>query len=209
MTRSRWTAAAGQHPAWSRRRWSDPDEDRDEGWNPDDADARRVGSHQPLRAKWDPTSRDVGIAPDPPSERQACKQSKLGKFVAVYGWRAYAIPILLVVTVLVLVDAVRGGVVTDQTAAVDPGFGARSTSTDGTDVIGVPPKADGNFAESIPSGSLPEGGPFTVTGAGTWHVVPGTRDQVGHGAGKRSSPTRSRSRTASTPPVSVVTSPSD
>ncbi|SDD90548.1 Protein of unknown function [Rhodococcus tukisamuensis] len=160
----------------------DPDEDRDEGWNPDDSDARRVGSHQPLRAQWDPTSRDVGRPRTPRPERQARKQSKLGKFVAVYGWRAYAIPILLVVTVLVLVDAVRGGVVTDQTAAVDPGFGARSTSTEGTDVIGVPPKADGNFAESIPAGSLPEGGPFTVTGAGTWHVVPGTRDQVGHGA---------------------------
>jgi len=108
------------------------------------------------------------------------KQSRVGKFVSMYGWRAYAIPILLIVTVLVLVDAVRGIGDSEPTGPKDPGFGELSHS-DGTDVVGVPPLADGNFASTVPAGVLPDGGPFTEKGAGTWHVVPGTSGQVGQG----------------------------
>ncbi|MDF3309445.1 DUF3152 domain-containing protein [Rhodococcus sp. T2V] len=139
-------------------------------------------SHQPLRAQWDPTSRDVGRPRNPRPERQARKQSRIGRFVSTYGWRAYAIPILLVVTVLVVVDAVRdtgGGETTAETDS--PGFGTLSRDTDGSGVIGVPPEADGNFAAELPSGALPEGGPFTAVGAGTWHVVPGNGAKVGQG----------------------------
>lgn len=141
-----------------------------------------VGSHQPLRAQWDPTSRELGRPRTPRPERAARKQSKLGKFVSAYGWRAYAIPVLLVVTVLVGVDAIRGGGgASPESETGDPGLGALSTATDGTDVIGVPPQGDGSFAASIPSGALPDGGPFTVTGAGAWHVIPGTTPQAGQG----------------------------
>ncbi|MFE5703359.1 DUF3152 domain-containing protein [Rhodococcus koreensis] len=139
-------------------------------------------SHQPLRAQWDPTSREVGRPRNPRPERQARKQSRIGRFVSTYGWRAYAIPILLVVTVLVVVDAVRdtgGGETTTETDS--PGFGTLSRDTDGSSVIGVPPEADGNFAAELPSGALPEGGPFTAVGAGTWHVVPGNGAKVGQG----------------------------
>ena len=107
------------------------------------------------------------------------KQSRLGKFVATYGWRAYAIPVLVVVTVLVIVDAVRG-TGTDSAASPDPGFGVLSDAH-GTEIGGVPPQADGNFAETIPAGALPDGGPFTADGARTWHIVPGTTGQVGEG----------------------------
>ncbi|SNT33737.1 Protein of unknown function [Rhodococcoides kyotonense] len=163
-------------------------DDHDSGDFPPEVGAR--GSHQPLRAQWDPTTRTEPRRPrsrSPRPERQAKKQSKLGKFASVYGWRAYAIPILLVVTALVVFDAVRTGDPATTTAGsptqpADPGFGALSTdSTNSTDVIGVPPAADGNFAESIPSGELPDGGPFAVQGAGTWHGVPGTTAQVGQG----------------------------
>ena len=105
----------------------------------------------------------------------------------MYGWRAYAIPVLLVVTTLVVFDAVKtGDPMTTATSGngqpADPGFGALSSdTTDTTGVIGVPPAADGNFAESIPSGQLPDGGPFAVEGAGTWHIVPGFTEQVGQG----------------------------
>lgn len=146
------------------------------------------GSHQPLRAQWDPTARGEPSRPRTPRpERTAKKQSKLGKFASVYGWRAYAIPILLVVTTLVVFDAVRTGdpattAADGATEPADPGFGALSPgTTDTTGVIGVPPAADGNFAASIPSGELPDGGSFTVQGAGTWHSVPGTTNQVGQG----------------------------
>ena len=82
---------------------------------------------------------------------------------------------------LVLVDALNGGGSTDSADDGLPGFGARSTSVDGTGVIGVPPQADGNFAESIPSGALPDGGPFTAEGGGNWRVIPGTSAKVGQG----------------------------
>ncbi|WP_097210585.1 MULTISPECIES: DUF3152 domain-containing protein [unclassified Rhodococcus (in: high G+C Gram-positive bacteria)] len=159
------------------------DDYRDDRYPDDERYGRReTGSHQPLRAQWDPTSREPGRPRAPRPERQARKQSKLGKFVSVYGWRAYAIPILLVVTVLVAVDAIRGGGSSPESETGDgPGLGALSTATDGTDVIGVPPQADGNFAVTIPSGALPDGGPFTAQGAGTWHVIPGGTGQAGQG----------------------------
>ncbi|WP_411742270.1 DUF3152 domain-containing protein [Rhodococcus sp. IEGM 1330] len=143
------------------------------------------GSHQPLRAQWDPTQREVKQRSRRP-DRDIRKQSKLGKFASTYGWRAYAVPILIVVTALVVFDAVRTGDPVTGTAAqstnADPGFGTLSSdTTSGTGVIGVPPQADGNFAASISSGELPDGGPFAVQGAGTWHTVPGTTEQVGQG----------------------------
>ncbi len=109
------------------------------------------------------------------------KQSRLGRFVSTYGWRAYAVPILLIVTVLVLVDAVRGGddIVSDGLG--NPGFGKLS-HTDGTNIVGVPPIADGSFADTIPAGVLPDGGQYAEAGARTWHVVPGATGQVGQGA---------------------------
>lgn len=143
-------------------------------------DYRGIASHQPLRAQWDPTKRDAGRSPRTPRpDRGVRKQSRLGKFVATYGWRAYAIPVLIILTIFVLVDAMRS----DQSESVSSTSQTADLahSTDGTSVIGAPPVGDGKFAASIPSGALPEGGPFAVTGAGTWHVVPGVTGKVGQG----------------------------
>ncbi|MGF7123959.1 hypothetical protein J2X34_004400 [Rhodococcus sp. BE178] len=150
---------------------------RNNGFDP----GRVPDPHEPLRALWDPTRRNIGRPRVPRPDRAARKQSRLGKFVSMYGWRAYAIPVLLIVTVLVVVDAVRGFGDSGSSASTDPGFGELSHE-DGTDIIGVPPLADGNFADTVPAGALPDGGPFTATAAGTWHVVPGTTGQVGQGA---------------------------
>nr|WP_159925925.1 MULTISPECIES: DUF3152 domain-containing protein [unclassified Rhodococcus (in: high G+C Gram-positive bacteria)] len=142
----------------------------------------RAQSHQPLRAQWDPITGDVTKPRTPRPERQVRKQSRVGRFVSTYGWRAYAIPILFVVTIFVVVDAVRGTGAGDSAASTDsPGFGTLSRDTDGSSVIGVPPEADGNFAADLPSGALPEGGPFTTAGARTWRVVPGSGPKVGQG----------------------------
>ncbi|MCX5044581.1 DUF3152 domain-containing protein [Aldersonia sp. NBC_00410] len=134
-----------------------------------------------MRASWDPTQPDRRARPPRP-ERRAKRQSRVGRFVATYGWRAYAIPILLAATAWVIVDAVTGGEPMAGDAPADPGFGTLSRDTDGTGVIGVPPRGDGNFAQTLPAGTLPEGGAITAAGAGTWHIVPGTSDQVGKGA---------------------------
>ena len=40
------------------------------------------------------------------------------------------------------------------------------------------------FDANLPTGMLPDGGPFTEAGDKTWHVVPGTTPQVGQGTAK-------------------------
>lgn len=137
-------------------------------------------SHQPLRAKWDPTAPDEGRTRAPRPERDVKKQSALGRFISTYGWRAYALPVLFVVTVLVVVDAVNGGPEAIGAAGA-PGFGRLSPPAASAGIIGAPP-GDGEFPTDLPTGALPEGGPFAETGRGSWHVVPGTSPEIGAGA---------------------------
>lgn len=137
-------------------------------------------THQPLRARWDPTAPDEARARSPRPERGVKKQSALGRFISTYGWRAYALPVLFVVTVLVVVDAVNGGPEVIG-AGGNPGFGRLSPRAASAGIIGAPP-GDGQFPGDLPTGALPEGGPFTEIGAGTWHVVPGAAAEFGAGA---------------------------
>ena len=55
----------------------------------------------------------------------------------------------------------------------------------GTQIIGAPPKGLTQFDVNLPTGILPDGGPFTEAGAKTWHIVPGHHAQGrrGHGQG--------------------------
>ncbi len=138
-------------------------------------------SYQPLRARWDPTAPDESRSRASRPERDTKKQSALGRFIRTYGWRAYALPVLFVVTVLVIVDAVRGGTDPANTPGGAPGFGRLSPRTASAGIIGAPP-GDGHFPTNLPTGALPDGGPFTETGTGTWHVVRGTTGQVGTGS---------------------------
>ncbi|MBF6327127.1 DUF3152 domain-containing protein [Nocardia transvalensis] len=137
-------------------------------------------SHQPLRARWDPTA-PIDEPARPRPNRGAEKQSALGRFVSTYGWRAYALPVLFVITVLVVVDAVKGG--GDSGGGGMPGLGRLSQHTNKAGIIGAPPRGDGKFGGDLPTGALPDGGPFAETGAGTWHLVPGASAQVGAAQG--------------------------
>ncbi|NMN96019.1 DUF3152 domain-containing protein [Antrihabitans stalactiti] len=160
-------------------------------WDADVDESRRSGhveshyaaagrTHQPLRAQWDPTTRADGKTRPQRPERRTKKQSRVGRFVTTYGWRAYAIPFLAILTVVVGYDAIRN--VTDSVEGLDdPGFGILSTNTKGSATIGAPPPGSGKFAANIPTGALPDGGPFTEAGAGTWHIVLGGTNQVGAG----------------------------
>ncbi len=133
------------------------------------------GSHQPLRASWDPTAPDESpVRPRP--DRDTPRQSALGRFVSTYGWRAYALPVLFVITALVVFDAVKGG---GTAASGPPGVGRLSERKPG--IFGAPPKGDSKFSESLPTGTLPDGGPFAESAAGTWHPVPGAGAQIGAG----------------------------
>lgn len=133
------------------------------------------GWNQPLRARWDP-ARGPGRRRARRSEREGIRRrSRLGHFVAQYGWRAYAIPVLLAITIFVIVEAIRGG---PGTAEGAPTLGERDTAVNG--IVGAP-EADGHFDASVPSAALPDGGPFTQLGDGTFHIVGGATGQVGEG----------------------------
>jgi hypothetical protein len=151
----------------------------------------RAQTHQPLRARWDPTDPDNGRNRSP--QREVRKRSAFGNFMATYGWRAYAIPVLIAVTALVGVDALRAPAEPEDKPAV-----AAQTTTPPATVatqeptqpsssapIGVPPvpntEEGAALLASLPSGALPDGGDFTEQGDGTWHVVEGSGDQAGEG----------------------------
>jgi len=115
-----------------------------------------------------------------------------------------------VLTTVVIFQATSGPSATTQTAAqqpaptgaiANPAAPTPNSAASGANAIAktptlqpadtVPPPgavpdltnrdADGNLAGTIAAGALPAGTDFVATGAGTWHVVPGTSPQVGTG----------------------------
>lgn len=140
---------------------------------------------EPLRAQRDPLAEDSGRIRSNRDDRQRWrKQSWLGRFVSTYGWRAYALPILLVVTVLVLYQTITGPQTEAPATAAEPVQGPPTIGVESTAIIGAPPKGLTQFDADLPTGILPAGGPFTEAGAGTWHIVPGAEQQVGQGTAR-------------------------
>jgi Protein of unknown function (DUF3152) len=133
-------------------------------------------SAEPLAAKWRPTD-------DPPSVRRKALRRKKG-VLATYGWRIYAVPILLAVTALVVVQTVND-------KSTDPAAGDKATSSaasgngdvyagGGAEITEKPAKpSDPN----IPTADLPPGPNFLQAGNGNFTVIPGTTPRVGN-AGK-------------------------
>ena len=133
---------------------------------------RRPRPDQPLRAWWDPIA-------DEPAEQSGPKNA-LARFAQSYGWRAYAIPVLAVLTVVLLVVTIRdaGASASDDTAA--PTDARNAKVTEETRPIGAP---TGPIQEAaLPAGSLPSGGPFTVNGEKVYRTLPGTGPRIGTGA---------------------------
>ena len=147
------------------------------GW--DDGDALPSGAREtaspyypdrgePLRAPWDPAEPVPGRRRSVPGGRDHLpRQSALGRFVHTWGWRAYAIPILLVLTALVVADVVRNPQGHDDAAVQDP------TNQVVSDAPAVAP-------DVVPEdGTLPDGGPYTEDGDETYRVVAGSGERVG------------------------------
>lgn len=111
--------------------------------------------------------------------------AKWQDFAHRYGWRAYALPMLAVVTVgaLVSMSTVAGGQV--------PGL--RGQHHGGQSGPTVPPTAAssmtlkhdapaGNYNDQVlKSAALPKGAPYTVRGDGTFRVLRGSTPVVGSG----------------------------
>ncbi|GAA4612916.1 DUF3152 domain-containing protein [Saccharopolyspora hordei] len=95
-----------------------------------------------------------------------------------YGWRVYAVPLLVVISALAVFQTVR------------PGDGDASTETESQAAIGADAPDEPVVTEAAPgqkfssdmfSADLPPGGPIPETGARTFRVLPGTSERVGDG----------------------------
>ncbi|TRW81158.1 DUF3152 domain-containing protein [Mycolicibacterium sp. 018/SC-01/001] len=141
---------------------------------------------EPLRAQRDPLAEDSGRARSNRDDHQRWrKQTWIGRFVSTYGWRAYALPLLVALTAVVVYQTITGASVAPPVADDDgPVQGPPTIGMASTAIVGAPPKGLTQFDANLPTGILPEGGPFTEAGARTWHVVPGTTPQVGQGTSK-------------------------
>ena len=97
------------------------------------------------------------------------RESFFVRFARKWGWRAYAIPVLLVLTVIVVADVIRDvrGEETGMSAA--------------TSELPQGPVPEGGYAENLDVGQLPPGGPFTEDSSGVFVPVDLVSDQVGAG----------------------------
>jgi hypothetical protein len=125
----------------------------------------RRTSAEPLAAAWEPE----GTA----QHRRPRRRRGVKSLVANYGWRIYAIPVLLVLTALVVLDTVQ---------PKSPALGGPAGSTDvvtttpeapATEVKAEKPKLD------VPTAELPAGPSFSEDGVGTWRTIPGSGPRVG------------------------------
>jgi len=132
------------------------------------AGARRT-SAQPLAASW---------RPDLDEEERPSRRSRprgLRGLIATYGWRVYALPVLVVVTALVVLNPIGGGDAANPDSPSDQAKGGTGADV-GADISEVPTKP---VDLNIPTADLPNGGTFTQTGTGEWTVLPGRTDRIG------------------------------
>jgi hypothetical protein len=108
----------------------------------------------------------------------------LGRFVATYGWRAYALPVLTALTAAVVYQAATATTAVPLAAPTGPAQGPPTIGSVGTAIIDAPPRGLTEFGANLPTGMLPDGGPYTEAADKDWHVVPGGTPQVGQGTSK-------------------------
>jgi uncharacterized protein DUF3152 len=141
---------------------------------------------EPLRAQRDPLAEDSGrVRSNRDEHRRVRKQSWVGRFISTYGWRAYALPALIALTGVVVYQTITGTSASAPKEAVEgPVQGPPTIGAVSTQIIGAPPKGLTQFDVNLPTGILPDGGPYTGAGAKTWHIVPGATQKVGQGTAK-------------------------
>jgi hypothetical protein len=131
--------------------------------------ARRTGA-EPLAASWEPAGR----------KRRKRRRGVKG-LIASYGWRIYAIPVLLVLTALVVLDTAAPTNTGPTDTAADTGTGVTPPSTtSGPPAATEKPPVEVDL-KNFPTAQLPDGPKFSEQGAGTWAVIPGSTQQVGSG----------------------------
>jgi hypothetical protein len=144
--------------------------------------------------------RDVAMAHDavyfarqlygPPvsRRRRATAADQLRDFVRRYGWRAYALPVLAVITVVALLTTKDAPV--SHHAARQAGGANHPAAAGGPTMpppagshIALKSDAPGPHADNsvLQAAALPSGAPYTKRGDGTFRILPGTSPVVGSG----------------------------
>ncbi|WP_236795867.1 DUF3152 domain-containing protein [Amycolatopsis sp. GM8] len=140
---------------------------------------RRRTTGEPLSASWRPEPGQ--LEQNPAQARQARRdRGRVRGLTKAYGWRMYALPILVVITALVVFNTARDPA---QPAPSGPTGTDASSVTAGSD-INEKPALPANL--NVPTAALPEGGAFSQGGRMTWHVVPLAQDGT---SGKRAGTT--------------------
>jgi hypothetical protein len=101
------------------------------------------------------------------------------RFVRRHGWRAYALPLLTVATVLTLVDVVS--TVTDGQAADGSRAAAQSTAGPSAGSPGTAPAPAEGEGAPAPTADVPLAAGYVDQGAGTLRVVDGSSPVYGSG----------------------------
>lgn len=135
-------------------------------------DSRRAdGRGEPLRASWQPTS--------DPDREQAAEHRAKHRRTSRYGWRVYAVPLLVVVSALAVLQTVSARSGDDQAAQQRAAMpGENDTAPEKPVATEAPPERD---YDDMFSADLPPGGPIPETGARTFEVQPGSSPVIGSG----------------------------
>lgn len=119
--------------------------------------------------------------PGPPRQRKGL----WARFTDRYGWRAYALPALVVLTIVALAttrspDAVKRvlGTAPASVASEQPTGPPQASST--AKIKSDDPGA-GAQLQPVPAMQLPPGPAYTTTGRGSYSVIPGTSAVIGKG----------------------------
>ena len=128
----------------------------------------RRTSAEPLAASWRPGARPSKKAPKP----------KRG-LLATYGWRVYAVPVLIAITALVVIQTAGDdgkGAAAAQDGQAEENQDTGDVQTTGPGVSEKPAKPQDL---KIPTADLPPGADFPKSGQGSWTVLPGTTKKWG------------------------------
>ena len=113
----------------------------------------------------------------------------LHRFVERHGWRAYALPVLVVVTIAGLATLGSGSGHTDTVARTPAAAGGSTTNSSTAGSIAPAPAASNSVrveasnpdaAEPV-ADQLPAGAAYTQQGRGTFTVIPGSTAVIGSG----------------------------
>ncbi|WP_073487176.1 DUF3152 domain-containing protein [Streptoalloteichus hindustanus] len=158
---------------------------------------------EPLAASWDPAvEAGSGAAAEPADPTAAATDSAaddasepsaggsrrgrprggkkgIAGFLSTYGWRVYALPVLLVVTALAVFNTTNPGQEGAQAAGVQNQANANTDQTTSSRVPLVPNPDPKLYDAAKASAELPGGGAFPERGQRTWAVVPGKGEPFG------------------------------